>query len=144
MSFVDYLIVNELTRNVDAYVRSAYFFKNRDGKLEGGPLWDYNFSLGVGGQNTIDPAGGFQYDGSRNVNDWYPRLTDDPAFMDRVKTRWRELRQGLLSDAALEQRVATLSAPLANGGAARVTCEAFPEAVHGLHRSGRGGGSATL
>jgi hypothetical protein len=30
-SFVDYLIVNELTRNVDAYVRSAFYFKDRDG-----------------------------------------------------------------------------------------------------------------
>jgi hypothetical protein len=113
-SFVDYLIVNELTRNVDAYVRSAFFFKNRDGKLEGGPLWDYNFSLGVGGQNTINPEGGFQYDGSRNVNDWYPQLVDDPAFMERVKTRWQELRAGVLSDAALERRVAELSAPLAS------------------------------
>ena len=64
------------------------------------------------GQNTIDPAGRFQYTGSRNLNDWYPQLVDDPAFMDRVRARWRELRRGLLSDAALEQRVATLSAPL--------------------------------
>ena len=32
-SFIDYLIVNELTRNVDAYVRSAYYHKDRDGKL---------------------------------------------------------------------------------------------------------------
>jgi hypothetical protein len=113
-SFVDYLIVNELSRNVDAYVRSAYFFKDRDGKLEAGPLWDYNFSLAVGGQNSIDPEGGFQYDGSRNVNDWFPRLTADQAFMAQVTTRWGELREGPLSDDALERRVAELSAPLAS------------------------------
>jgi hypothetical protein len=113
-SFVDYLIINELTRNVDAYVRSAYYHKDRDGKLKAGPLWDYNFSLAVGGMGTIDPAGGFQYAGTRNINNWYPKLVADPVFMTAVKTRWKELRQGLFSDAALDQRVTTLAAPLTN------------------------------
>jgi hypothetical protein len=52
-------------------------------------------------------------DGSRNVNDWYPQLTDDPAFMEQVRARWRELRMGLLSDEALDARVAQLAAPVA-------------------------------
>jgi hypothetical protein len=113
-SFVDYLIINELTRNVDAYVRSAYFHKDRDKKLKAGPLWDYNFSLGVGGAGTIDPTGGFQYQGTRNVNNWYRKLTGDPAFMMQVKQRWAELRMGLLADAALDQRITRLVTPLTN------------------------------
>jgi hypothetical protein len=113
-SFVDYLIVNELSRNVDAYVRSAYYHKDRDGKLKAGPLWDYNFALAVGGQNTIDPAGGFQYMGTRNINNWYPKLVTDEAFMTAVKARWKELRQGLFADAALNERVTKLSEPLKN------------------------------
>ena len=79
-SFVDNLIVNELSRNVDAYVRSSYYHKDRDGKLKGGPLWDYNFSLAVGGSGTINPAptsNGFQFQGTRNVNNWYPKLASD-------------------------------------------------------------------
>ena len=32
-TFVDYLIINELTFNVDAYTRSAFFHKDRDGRL---------------------------------------------------------------------------------------------------------------
>lgn len=116
-SFVDYLIINELTRNVDAYVRSAYYHKDRDGKLEAGPLWDYNFSLGVGGATSTDPAGGWQYEGTRNVNNWYPKLTSDPAFMDRVKERWAELRQGPLSDQALDQHITRLVTPLTQAAA---------------------------
>jgi hypothetical protein len=116
-SFVDHLIVSELTRNVDAYVRSSYYHKDRDGKLKAGPLWDYNFSLAIGGGNTVDPAGGFQYNGTRNVNNWYPKLVTDPEFMSAVKARWNELRQGALSDAALDERVTLLSAPLANAAA---------------------------
>lgn len=111
-SFVDYLIINELTRNVDAYVRSAYYHKDRDKKLKAGPLWDYNFALGVGGATSIDPAGGFQFKGTRNVNNWYPKLTSDPAFMQRVNARWSELRKGLLSDTALAERITALVTPL--------------------------------
>src|SRR5690606_3348428 len=113
-SFVDYLIVNELTRNVDAYVRSAYYHKDRDGLLKAGPLWDYNFSLAIGGGTTVDPQGGFQYAGSRDVNGWYKALSADPAFMARVRTRWNELRQTLLSQQALDQRITDLTAPLKN------------------------------
>jgi hypothetical protein len=113
-SFVDYLIINELTRNVDAYVRSAFYFKDRDGKIKAGPLWDYNFSLAIGGAGTIDPTGGFQFEGTRNVNNWYPKLVADPAFMAQVTARWLELRQGLLSEAALDERVTDLAAPLAS------------------------------
>jgi hypothetical protein len=120
-SFVDYLIINELTRNVDAYVRSAYYHKQRAdsadpavGKLKAGPLWDYNFSLAIGGSGTIDPAGGWQFEGSRNVNNWFPKLAGDAAFMALVKTRWAALRQNLFSDASLDARVTMLAAPLTN------------------------------
>jgi len=113
-SFVNYLLINELTRNVDSYVRSAYYYKDRGGKLVAGPLWDYNFSLGVGGASSIDPMGNWQFKGSRNVNDWYPKLTADPAFMSQVNARWAELRQGVLSDASIAKRIDELTAPIAN------------------------------
>jgi hypothetical protein len=114
-SFVDNLIINELSRNVDAYVRSSYYHKDRDGLLKGGPLWDYNFSLAVGGSGTVAPApamNGFQYQGTRNVNSWYPRLVTDPAFMNAVKARWKSLRTGLYSDAMLQARIDTLTSAL--------------------------------
>jgi hypothetical protein len=130
-SFVDDLIVNELTRNVDAYVRSSYYHKDRDGLLKGGPLWDYNFALGVGGQNTISPMAGtndsgWQYQGrtagslpSRNVNSWFPKLMTDPAFSTQVKARWKSLRTGLLSQASIEARIKMLTAPLDAAAVAR-------------------------
>jgi hypothetical protein len=114
-SFVDNLIINELSRNVDAYVRSSYYHKDRDGKLKGGPLWDYNFSLAVGGSGTIAPAptmNGFQFQGTRNVNNWYPKLAADPPFMNMVKARYQALRGNLLSDASIQQRIDTLIVPL--------------------------------
>ena len=108
-SFVDYLIINELTRNTDAYVRSAYFNKERDMPIKGGPLWDYNFALGVGGQaaasatplGTSTTDGGWMFQGktagslpSRNVNSWFPKLMTDAAFVTKVKARWKVAAPG--------------------------------------------------
>ncbi|XYI01033.1 CotH kinase family protein [Sorangium sp. So ce1128] len=115
-SFIDYLIISELTLNVDAYVRSAYYHKDRDQKLKAGPLWDYNFALGgVGAQSATPESGrdtGWRFSGQRNVNNWYQKLTADPNFMAQVRARYTELRATLLSEAALEQRMNSLSAPL--------------------------------
>ena len=64
---------------------------------------------------TVNPApatNGFQYQGTRNVNNWYPKLTSDPAFMNMVKARYQQLRGNLLSDASIKQRIDTLIAPL--------------------------------
>jgi hypothetical protein len=118
-SFIDYLIVNELTANLDAYTRSAFYHKDRDGKLKAGPLWDYNFALGVGFSNTIDPKTQFNYNGYRTVNRWFNSLMTDPAFVTMLKTRWKALRQNLLSDAMIDQRITTLAAPLQAAAVAR-------------------------
>ncbi|WP_437935776.1 CotH kinase family protein [Sorangium sp. So ce341] len=120
-SFIDYLIISELTLNVDAYVRSAFYHKDRDQKLKAGPLWDYNFALGGVGAQSATPESnndtGFRFSGARNVNNWYQKLTADPAFMAQVRARYTALRQTLLSEAALEQRMDELSAPLAQAAA---------------------------
>jgi len=120
-SFVDYLIVSELSYNVDAFVRSAYFHKDRDGLLKAGPLWDYNFALGGVGAQLADavpqegegPETGWRHVPGRNVNSWFTKLMTDPAFVQSVRTRYAELRQGLLSDAALLARVDGLVARVA-------------------------------
>ncbi|WP_437486806.1 CotH kinase family protein [Sorangium sp. So ce1014] len=120
-SFIDYLIISELTFNVDAYVRSCYYHKDRDQKLKAGPLWDYNFALGgVGAQSPTPESNGetgWRFSGQRNVNNWYQKLTADPAFMAQVRTRYTALRQTLLSEAAIDQRMNGLSAPLAQAAA---------------------------
>ena len=118
-SFVDHLIINELGREMDSYIRSTYFHKDRDGKLVAGPLWDYNLVFGVGGFFENAQTAGWQYQQQREpVNtDWYLRLMDDPAFVARVVARWQQLRQGLFSDAQLDARISSLAAPLVNGAA---------------------------
>lgn len=45
-SFIDFMILNELGSNVDAYQYSTFFHKERGGKLRAGPVWDFNLSFG--------------------------------------------------------------------------------------------------
>jgi hypothetical protein len=118
-SFATQVVIHELTRNLDAYTRSQYFFKDRDGKINVGPLWDYDLIAGVGFQNTGAPVEGWQYEAiaSRftNTADWFPRLIADPAFKSAVVARWKELRQAELSDARVTARIESLTAGLAAG-----------------------------
>ena len=120
-TFVDQIIIHELTRNLDAYVRSQYFYKDRDAKISAGPLWDYDLTFDVGGLFDNRNIEGWQHEQSAvrdGVNNrWFQRLLTDPAFAAQVVTRWKSLRQGLLSDAQIDARIDMLSAGLANAAA---------------------------
>lgn len=126
-SFVDDILVNELSRNLDAYARSAYFHKDRYGKIVAGPLWDYDLAWGIGGLRDNRAIEGWQFQEQYRTmpaNNWYVRLLEDPLFRDRLTARWRELRQGVLADEALDTRIRELTAPLASG--ARRNFERWP------------------
>ena len=45
-SFVDFMIISELSANADAYQFSTFFHKDRNGKLRAGPIWDNNLTFG--------------------------------------------------------------------------------------------------
>lgn len=89
-SFIDFYLVNEIAKNVDAAnFSSIYFYKDVGGKLVMGPLWD--FDLGFGNCDYADaqfPTGWWLRTGSP----WFTRLFQDPAFEARVKVRWNQLR----------------------------------------------------
>lgn len=114
-SFVDTLILNELLRNGDAYTRSVYFYKERDQKIVAGPLWDFNLILADGGTTFCNnnPVG-WAYEFRNGSNDWFQRLIAEGSFADLVRTRWRTLRTGVLSQANLENLIASTAAPLSN------------------------------
>ena len=45
-SFIDHMIISELSSNADAYQFSTYFHKDRNGKLRAGPIWDNDLTYG--------------------------------------------------------------------------------------------------
>jgi hypothetical protein len=96
-SLVDYLVMNELTKNADAYLYSTYFYKDRadiDNRIKFGPLWDYDLAFG----NTIFQEGFLTYGWQFDFNTRLPvtRILQDVAVVDLFQARWHELRQGML------------------------------------------------
>jgi len=88
-SAVDYLLLNELVKNVDGNLRrSTFFTKPRGGKLYFGPLWDYDITIGNVNYDNADNTAGWHIARAP----WFARLMQDPAFVQRVKLRWQEIR----------------------------------------------------
>ncbi|MFO0070886.1 MAG: CotH kinase family protein [Gemmatimonas sp.] len=88
-SAVDYFLVNELVKNVDGNLRrSTFLTKPRGGKLYFGPLWDFDITLGNVNYGGADAVAGWQIRSAP----WFARLWQDPAFVQRVKLRWQQIR----------------------------------------------------
>lgn len=100
-SFVDNFIINELSKNVDAFRLSSYFHKDKEskgGKIVAGPIWDFNLSFGNADYcDGGDPIGWIRNTGCGNTNPfWWSRMLQDPIFSNLLKCRWEELREGPL------------------------------------------------
>lgn len=109
-SFIDFFIVNELSRNVDGYRISSYFYKDRDDvnkKIVMGPVWDYDIAFRnadyCNGSNVDGWAYNFNYvcQDTYSVPFWWERLMQDTAFESNLLCRWKEVRQTTLSTASL-------------------------------------------
>ncbi len=97
-SFIDHHIIVELCKNIDGFRLSTYMFKDRNGKLNMGPVWDYNLSLG--NANYLSgwiPTG--WYFGQLGDGDYpyWRRLFEDPEFKLRYADRWFALRRELFA-----------------------------------------------
>lgn len=79
-SFVDWYLINEISKNENGAFRSDCMMNlTRGGKLKMGPLWDFEKAFSVDASPN-----GFVI---KNVN-WYSRLFEDPAFVAKVKERY--------------------------------------------------------
>ncbi|MCU0357819.1 MAG: CotH kinase family protein [Cyclobacteriaceae bacterium] len=108
---IDFMLVNEISKNVDAYIFSTYFYKEKDkadgtrGKLVMGPLWDFNFTFGnVDYHLNSQVAPGWMYNDDYRIW-WYRRLMSDPYFAALFTCRWEELRSTWLTNQYVMNKV---------------------------------------
>ncbi len=103
-SWVDHLIINVLTKNVDALRLSAFFHKPENEKLFAGPVWDFDRSMESYDGRDDDTNTWFGSGDATRYFDfiWWGWLCADPDFAQAFYDRWAELRQGVLSDAGIE------------------------------------------
>lgn len=106
-SFIDYFIISELTKNLDAYRLSTYMYKDKDsegGKLTMGPIWDFNLSCGgvnIGfGDWPAQPENWVFQELPDGVPFWWEKLLTDEYYNSCLKERWSELRQEIISESS--------------------------------------------
>lgn len=116
-SVVDYWIIQELTMNNEyRHPKSVYMYKDGEGKLFAGPVWDFDYQTfpnitninskySNGGQNRLSftintllytqASSYLKNQSTPSTADkpymWYPLLFKDANFKALVKTRWTTL-----------------------------------------------------
>lgn len=53
-SLVKVFLLQELSLNCDGFISSVYFYKDADGKMFAGPIWDQDMTFGTGWNKTND------------------------------------------------------------------------------------------
>lgn len=104
-STIDWVLLQEFTKNVDAYALSVYMWRNDAGKAFFAP-WDFDLSMGYPYYDCGATGWIFR---SELVN----IIAADPTFRTAIAARWADLRQGPLSEDAILARIAGYDATLA-------------------------------
>ncbi|QMW00819.1 CotH kinase family protein [Spirosoma foliorum] len=121
-SFVDYLLLTEVCKNVDGYRLSSFFYKDRDskgGKLVMGPIWDYNLTYGNSNYCNGNSYQGWAYDFTRTcaTDDfqmpfWWDRLLSDKAFASKVRIKYQALRKNVLKTERIQNYIDSVATEL--------------------------------
>ena len=93
-SFIDFILLSELTSNADSYQFSTYFHKDRNGKLRAGPIWDYDLTYG----NDLFHWGFdrshtdvWQFSTENSGSKFWKDLYTNTTFRCYLTKRWKEL-----------------------------------------------------
>ena len=118
-AFVDFEIMRQFLKNFDG--GSTYYSLGRGGKLQMGPLWDYNWALGNVHYAEGNDIPGYRTDGwnlswTADLNGWpawWRRLDQDVDYWQRFIDRWSELRTSRLHEDVFLTQIDTLADRLA-------------------------------
>lgn len=95
LSWVDHHMLNEFTKNPDGLRLSTYFFKDRNKRLEYGPVWDFDRTMGCDddgrASNPVGWSGSYRYG-------WWGRVMSNKAFKELYAQRWAEVRAKAMSE----------------------------------------------
>lgn len=110
-SFARRYLIEELALNSDAFITSCFYYKDRNNdKIYAGPIWDFDSVLGESDTVDYEAKGNVwlnydettvldmnQYRATIAVLDWEDDFQSIPAYLDTVKTVYKELRPQLAS-----------------------------------------------
>lgn len=103
-SFVDFFLLNELTKNPDAFVSSVYLFKDASGKLNMGPVWDFDLAFANPLNPEDDTPEGWMYETqllrgkTHTMPAWWHELLCEDEFKALCMERLEVYEQLLSAD----------------------------------------------
>ncbi len=101
-SFIDFVLIGELAKNVDVMRFSTFMYKDRDSRddrLHMGPLWDFNLAFGNMAEGVFwDPEGWSRGNGLDPTLFWWHRINEDEHFQYYQRQRWDALRLDVFNE----------------------------------------------
>ncbi len=123
-TFIDFWLINELSKNVDGYRLSTFLHKDKyslDGRLRMGPVWDFNLAWWNADYCAGNEYTGFAYEFNSIcggdawvVPFWWSRLMQDPSFQKELKCRYATLRQTIFSENYLNNYIDSVANYISN------------------------------
>jgi hypothetical protein len=86
---MDYVLLQELFGNQDAFHASTYFHRPPGGRIVFGPLWDFDIAMGNTTMTAFRSTAGWNFGGRPYVG----RLWQDARFRRGLAVRWRKLQE---------------------------------------------------
>ena len=131
-SFIDFFIMQEITKNVDGYRLSSFLHKDKDsgdGRLVAGPIWDFNLGFGNADYYNGWDTQGWQVEADLPNDDfsipyWWCTIWSDQSFRWSVQQRWNSLRNNFLSNVSVNSLIDSLQSHI--GEAADRNFERWP------------------
>ena len=98
-ALVDYWLINEIFFNEELNKKSTYMYKDIDGLMYMGPIWDMDWSSGGEGQTYHTEQWATRYYSTNaQANNWYKYLIQDPWFFMKAQERYWEIRNDQVAD----------------------------------------------
>jgi hypothetical protein len=114
-SFADYCLIEEFSLNADAYDGSRYFYKDKNGELFTGPVWDFDEALSNSSEcYSTTNAAGWLHVGDNCIAVgaifWWKKLGLDCTYSNLLRNRYTKFRSEFLNTTTIFNHIDSLSA----------------------------------
>jgi hypothetical protein len=109
-SFIDFMIMQEVSHNYEAYRTNSYMYKDKAGKLKAGPLWSFEAAWHntANCNSSSDTGWCYNFGGVCGTDSllppfWWSKLTTDTSFMADLKCTYSNYRRagGILDTSSI-------------------------------------------
>lgn len=115
-SMIKFWLIQEIFYNWDGMNNSNYFYKDVDGPMYFGPIWDMDLTAGNAGASSDSTWQTFGFDFWQHPNQWFRSITKDPYFIVQAYEYYHSIRDTLIVQ--MQEEITTQKETLKESGIA--------------------------